>query len=130
MQQHTLLAPAQSTAPAPVSPAIMPTPSQQVVRWCNEHADNFNHPSMVSELSIPDHTIEMLYEHYGFIDPGTTDIKFEFKTNWSTMSKILGRKDAAIPPLLHAPISHFVEHMTSKESNPPKQLWDLSPTAT
>jgi len=126
LHQLAVGTPAQSTAPAPVSPAIMPTPSQQVVRWRNEHADNFNDPSTVSELSIPDHTIETLYERYGFIDPGTTNMKFEFKTNWSTMSKILGRKDAAIPSSLRAPISHFVECMTCKESDP-KQLWDLSP---
>ena len=47
--------------------------------------------------------------------------------SWNTMLKILGRKDANIPPRLHALISHFVECMTSKQCNPLKQLWDLSP---
>ena len=129
---HTLapLAPSQqpiaqsNITSAPSSSAAMPL---QPLQWRIEHADNFNHPSTVSRLLIPDHTTETFHERYGFVDPGINRSEFEFQINWGTMLKILGRQDAVIQRRLHAPISHFVERMISAQHNRLGDLWDLSP---
>ena len=100
--------------------------SQGTLQWHNEHADNFDHPSTASKLSIPDHTLDTLCEHYGFLDPGcTSGAEFEFQISWNNVLKFLGRKDASIELKLHASISHFVQYMVSSQ-NPPLLLWDLS----
>ena len=109
-----------STEPAPF-------PQQLTVQhWRNEHAEIYGSPSTVSTLNINDQLPDILYERYGFVDPGLTNNQFSSSTNWDTVRKIFGRKDAFVEPGLHAPISHFMECMISKDRNPPVELWDLS----
>ena len=109
-----------STEPAPF-------PQQLTVQhWCNEHAEIYGSPSMVSTLNINDQLPDILYERYGFVDPGLTNNEFSFSTNWDTVRKIFGRKDAFVELRLHAPILHFMECMISKDHNPLAELWDLS----
>ena len=87
--------------------------SQGTLQWHNEHADNFDHPSTASKLSIPDHTLDTLHECYGFLDPGcTSGTEFEFQISWNNVLKMLGRKDASIELKLHTSISHFELQVT------------------